>query len=173
MTVARVAPPRVALRDEDEATLLSWLNPAFNSIGLEDSSDYLKTLCRKHSSEQGFVVIVAKLPMPHYAFARDSEVTLSYACGRYGIGNMHALLIHEVCHVFGAADEAGECHCGELHGYLKVPHANCSLCNPHPEPCIMAANAVSLCSSTRRQIGWDQSLFPSATSFKAKPGMCK
>ena len=64
--------------------------------------------------DQGFVVTVAKLPMPHYAFTSGDDVMLSYFCGGLGIANMHALFIHEMCHVFGAADEVGECHCNEF-----------------------------------------------------------
>jgi len=144
----------------DEAELPHWLSPTFSSLGFTGSAAYLDQLCARHDVDQGFVIVVATLPMPHYAFTSENVVILSRFCGGFGIGSMHALLIHEICHVFGAADEAGNCHCGELHGYLGIPHDNCHLCNAHAQPCIMAADAVALCPSTRRKIGWYKRLFP-------------
>ena len=145
-------------QSNDETLENIWLTPAMRQLGCVREQDYLSQVLEETQCRQGFLVLVNKFPLPHFAYSIGARVTLSYYAGGFGIANLHALLVHEICHVFGAADEAGECCCDRRFGHLNVVNGNCAVCNPNPQPCIMAGTDLALCTWTRRQIGWDDSL---------------
>ncbi len=135
-----------------------WLKPATNQLGYNSDMNFLSHVLQETQCRQGFLVLVNKFPLPHFAYSVGAKIVLSYYGGGFGVRNLHALLVHEICHVFGAADEAGGCQCDSRFGYLNISNGNCMQCNPNPQPCIMAGTDLALCAWTRRQIGWDDSL---------------
>lgn len=147
-----------------------WVVPALRALGHDGHDDYLEALRASTGCTQAFAIYVGKFRMAHFAYARDDRICLSWFCGGLGVQNMHALLVHETCHLFGAADEADGCRCPEKSGHLQVENGNCTHCNAHPQPCIMAGNSLDLCPWTRRQIGWDDAVFD-ACSAATKPGI--
>ncbi|WP_417914740.1 hypothetical protein [Candidatus Electronema sp. JM] len=92
---------------------------------------------------------------------------MSYANDGWGPDNINKVFAHESCHIFGAADEYGSCVCGSVSGHLSVPNSNCVNCFPPGAqiPCLMNANTLAMCEFSRRQIGWDASLFPSSVTW--------
>lgn len=137
----------VGARDSDQLEE-AWLPQALGQLGYSSFDDFLGR-DDTAQNEQRFGVVISRHLKPHYAYAAGSKITLSPSCGGRGVRYLHALLLHEICHVFGAVDEYPDCHCSERGG-----NDNCYVCNPSPEPCIMAGNSLSLCPATRRQIGW-------------------
>ena len=146
--------PDLSSARSDEEVEMHWKAQALSGLGFSDAQEMALAMQNRDNSEHAIVVWISKLPVEHFAFALNNEITLSYYGGDYGVSNLHALLVHEICHVFGAEDEIGECHCNSRHGINSVEHGNCYVCNPKPEPCIMAANALRLCSWTKLQLGW-------------------
>ena len=147
-----------AARSIDEIDDLEsrWILPALKTLGFYSHNAYLMEQLLQSGCDQGFVVYISKFPMEHFAYQTNSRICLSYFSGGFGIANLHALLLHEICHVFGAADEVGACHCNEKFGVAQIKNGNCHSCSPNPVPCIMAANSLDICLWTRRQIGWQE-----------------
>ena len=142
--------------DETRSEVSRWILPALKTLGFHSHNAYLTNQMLKSGCDQGFVVYISKFPMEHFAYQTNSRICLSYFSGGFGVANLHALLLHEICHVFGAADEVGACHCNEKFGVAQVENGNCHSCTPNPVPCIMAANSLDICLWTRRQIGWHE-----------------
>ena len=140
--------------DEFDDLESRWVLPALETLGYHSHNAYLMDQMRKSGCDQGFVVYISKFPMEHFAYQTNSRICLSYFSGGFGVANLHALLLPEICHVFGAADEIGACHCHEKFGVAQIENGNCHSCATNPVPCIMAANSLDICSWTRRQIGW-------------------
>jgi len=71
---------------------------------------------------------------------------------------LSSIIAHESCHIFGAADEYGDCNCNNW-GHDSVPNKNCVNCGFSITTCIMQSghpyvNRFELCNWTRGQIGW-------------------
>lgn len=142
------------------ATPPVWLGAMLESLNAESLGELVRLQMGSKQCDQGFALVITNLPLAHFAYADGQHIFVHSGGGNYGPGMLYALIAHEICHVFGAADEYGVCHCGAEHGYLCAAHSNCYICNPAPEPCLMAGTGLELCASTRRQIGWDARLFP-------------
>lgn len=132
----------------------SWQSQALSHMGYKQSADLSFKTLNEDDSSAAFTVFISKMPMEHFAYAEDTAINLSFYSGGFGLKNMHALLVHEICHVFGAADEIGDCECHQLHGYYQIKNGNCHICHTETVPCIMAADDLALCPWTRKQIGW-------------------
>ncbi|MBL7729345.1 MAG: hypothetical protein JNM68_16745 [Dinghuibacter sp.] len=144
-----------------------WRNAALQKMGFsanrQGSIDYVNRLRSSKQTRWAYVAYFTKYPLHHFAYAEGEKVVMDYKNDGWGPKNINAVFAHETCHIFGAADEYAEsrCNCSERYGHLKVPNANCKPCAGTAfTPCLMEKNDLVMCVHTRRQIGWDESLFP-------------
>ena len=155
-----VAPGSTATKEKAEAP---WRNTALQQMGYaasrKGSVDYVQQLRQDRGTDWAYVAYFTKYPLNHFAYAGDERLVMHYANDGWGPANINGVFAHETCHIFGAADEYGDCTCGGSHGHLGVPNNNCVNCAGTHEACLMDANVLTLCQWTRGQIGWDNRLF--------------
>lgn len=143
-----------------------WRDAALAALGYPAGrpgySQYVRDICQRLNTQHGMVAFFTRYPLEHFAYAIYEKVVMHYENDGWGVNNIHRVFAHEFCHIFGAADEYGNCACNAVSGYLAEPNANCINCFPPgaQQQCLMAQNTLRLCSHSRRQIGWDASLFP-------------
>jgi hypothetical protein len=153
--------------DSFEAAEAPWRNEALKKMGFspnrQGSIDYVNRLRSSKQTQWAYVAYFTKYPLHHFAYAEGEKVVMNYFNDGWGPKNINAVFAHESCHIFGAADEYTEsqCNCNERYGHLQIPNANCKPCAGAAfTPCLMERNDLVMCTHTRRQIGWDESLFP-------------
>ncbi len=142
-----------------------WRNAALQVMGYppqrESSIQYVQDLRQSRGTNWAYVGYFTKYPLHHFAYAVTEKTVMHYGNDGWGVDNINKVFAHESCHIFGAADEYGSCTCGGSHGYLGAPNNNCVNCAGAHESCLMEGNVLQLCKWSRRQLGWDDSLFPS------------
>jgi hypothetical protein len=134
-----------------------WMYEALGLLGFAKNKrgidQYVSRL--NQSNSQSFVAFFTKYPLAHFAYALP---TLGYLCMNYyndgwGVENINNVFGHEVCHIFGAADEYGPCSC-DPSGYYQIPNLNCINCTNNQIPCLMNRNDLVMCQYSRLQLGW-------------------
>ena len=123
---------------------------------------YANELRSTNNTDWSYVAFFTRYPLHHFAYAVVEKVVMAYTNDTWGPDHINKVFAHESCHIFGAADEYGSCVCGAVSGQLNVPNNNCRTCFAPGEqlPCLMNENTLVMCEFSRRQIGWDESLFP-------------
>jgi hypothetical protein len=141
-----------------------WRNAALQAMGFSASRsgsiDYVRDLRTRRGTDWAYVAYFTKYPLHHFAYAVNEKVCMEYSNDGWGSTLINSVFAHESCHIFGAADEYGNCTCGSIHGYLSIANNNCKNCPGTHVACLMDANTLALCQWSRGQIGWDASLFP-------------
>lgn len=141
-----------------------WRNAALQNMGFDASRqgsiDYVNQLRQNKGTNWAYVAYFTKYPLKHFAYAVSEKTVMHYNNDGWGIDNINRVFAHETCHIFGAADEYGSCACGGSHGHLGIPNNNCKNCATTQETCLMSGNDLQLCNWSRKQLGWDESLFP-------------
>jgi hypothetical protein len=148
-----------------------WRNPAMQAvsyIGHSYSGDwigvalYRNDMRSTNNSAHAIVIFVTPFATYWHAYAGNSRLTLCNRnnWGGWTIFNIDTITAHEVCHLFGAADEytgsGTPCtSCTTTHGCDNAPNGNCKACASPGVPCVMDQNALQICDFTQRQIGWD------------------
>ena len=154
--------------DTYEGAEAPWRNAALVQMGFPGSRagsrQYVADLRTDKGTDWAYVAYFTKYPLRHFAYASVERTTMHYDNDGWGHDSINRVFAHETCHIFGAADEYGSCSCGGSHGHLATPNNNCVNCTGDQEPCLMSGNVLQMCSWSRRQIGWDESLFPGDTS---------
>lgn len=149
-----------------ESAEAPWRDEALGKMGFESSRqgsmDYVQQLREQNNTDWAYVGYFTKYDLHHFAYAEDEKVVMNYFNDGWKPKNINAVFAHETCHIFGAADEYAEsnCNCNTRHGHLKEPNGNCANCAPAFAKCLMERNQLVMCKFTRRQIGWDEQLFP-------------
>jgi len=141
-----------------------WRNAALQQMGFPANSSgsvqYVQNLKQSKGTNWAYVGYFTKYPLHWFAYAGGERVVMHYDNDGWGPDSINAVFAHETCHIFGAADEYGSCACGGSHGYLGIPNNNCKNCPGSHEACLMDANTLQICQWSRKQIGWDEKLFP-------------
>lgn len=149
-----------------------WRTPGIASIEYNNKKytpypdglgDYRNDLRLHNAASHAVVIFVSPYATDSHARAFPKErrlfITNYDDYGNWGINTVNRIAAHEICHLFGAADEyTGEgtpCNtCGSTHGCYSLPNGNCDACaQPHQE-CIMDENSKRICAYTRGHIGW-------------------
>jgi hypothetical protein len=134
-----------------------WRDPALaklgHPIGVAGCAAYANALKANHKTDWSYVAFFTKYRQYWFGYAGGARLCMQYSNGGWGPGQIDRVFAHETCHIFGAADEYGSCHCWPS-GELQVPNKNCQNCTSAPVDCLMKANTFSLCYWTRGQIGW-------------------
>jgi len=148
-----------------------WRNPAMQAVKYAGHSyggdwngvaNYRNDLRTANDSALAIVIFVTPYATSWHAYASNARLTLCNRnnWGGWGINTIDTITAHEVCHLFGAADEytgsGTPCtSCTTTHGCDNAPNGNCKACAAGGGvPCVMDQNALQMCSFTRRQIGW-------------------
>ncbi|HEX7152854.1 MAG TPA: hypothetical protein VF618_15300 [Thermoanaerobaculia bacterium] len=136
-----------------------WRNPALAILGYSPdragSVQYAEDLQAQQGVDWGYVAYFTKYPVQHFAYASSERLVMQYSNDGWGPGNIHRVFAHETGHIFGAADEYGDCTCGGSYGYFGAPNNNCVNCDGEHFKCLMDTNDLVLCTWSRRQIGWN------------------
>lgn len=148
-----------------------WRNPAMAKVSYNGNTyaanwnsvaQYREHMRTKNNSAHAIVIFVTPFATEWHAYASGSRLTLANRnnWGGWGINVIDTITAHEVCHLYGAADEytgsGTPCtSCTTKHGCDQVANGNCKACaGSAAVPCVMDQNALTLCSFTRGQIGW-------------------
>jgi hypothetical protein len=141
-----------------------WRDQALYKMGFTSGSqgsvDYVNALRQRMQTDWAYVGFFTKYALKKSAYTIRERVVMRYVVDDRIADNMNTVFAHESCHVFGASDEYAPCSCNERHGVLRVANGNCPDCAANFVPCLMAGSIHGLCDFTRKQIGWDASLFP-------------
>ena len=152
--------------DEYEQWERDWRDAALAELGYQTGyqgyQKYASDLRDRRGTKWAYVTFFTKYPLHHFAYSIYSKVVMSYDNDGWGPDSLNRVFAHESCHIFGALDEYGSCRCESVGGQLSGPNGNCINCLPREQqlPCVMNANTLKMCDYTRKQIGWDDSLFP-------------
>lgn len=147
-----------------------WRNPAMGQVSYQGTTysanwdaiaDYREDMRQENNSSHAIVIFVTPYANSWHAYAGGRRVTLANRnnWGGWGINTINMITAHEVCHLFGAADEytgsGTPCStCTSTHGCDNIPNGNCAACASPHQACVMDANSDRLCAYTRGQIGW-------------------
>jgi len=148
-----------------------WRNPAMLAVRYNGSSftgdwngvsGYRNAMRVRNESAHAIVVFITPFGTEWHAYASNARLTLANRnnWGGWGVNTIDAITAHEICHLFGAADEytgsGTPCtSCTTKHGCANVPNGNCKSCaGSAAVPCIMDQNSLQICKYTRGQIGW-------------------
>ncbi|MEO8015831.1 MAG: hypothetical protein ABI642_16955, partial [Polaromonas sp.] len=166
VTVSSAPGPYAGVADAYESYERDWRDAALASMGYAAGrpgyQKYASDLRASRHTDWAYVAFFTKYPLNHFAYAIVEKVVMNYANDGWGPDNINRVFAHESCHIFGAADEYGSCSCGTTSGHLAVPNSNCVNCFPPGTQlaCLMNANTLEMCTFSRKQIGWDDRLFP-------------
>ena len=166
ITVDTAPGPYAGTSDQYERFERDWRDDALADMGYAAGRNgyrqYANDLRATLRTDWAYVAFFTKYPLNHFAYAVVEKVVMSYANDNWGPDLINRVFAHESCHIFGAADEYGSCACGGSYGHLGGPNNNCVNCFPPgtQAACLMNANTLQLCRFSRRQIGWDHTLFP-------------
>jgi hypothetical protein len=149
-----------------------WRDPAMRELGYGPGLDGVAMFARALRKEPGvswalvFFVTKYKLWGPK-AYAGGPRCCVQFI--GENITYLAAIAMHEIAHVFGAADEYVDwdrtppsiCSCGPS-GIMVVPNHNCEAdgCSAAPVKCLLreipTTNDVPLCTWSASQLGWRQ-----------------
>jgi hypothetical protein len=152
-----------------------WMYPAISRITYQGSSypgtyagllNYLADMHAANGSTHEMVLFLTAYRghWPGMALAEIVFLSKQDDWGGWGRKAVDGLVIHETCHIFGAADEytGGLVTCtgceGEI-GIDNIPNGNCELCARPHQPCIMTDLSRRMCNYTKGQIGWADDIF--------------
>jgi hypothetical protein len=141
-----------------------WRDAALAQMGYPGGrtgyGQYARELRAAKGTRWSYVAFFTKYQLNHFAYAIWEKVVMNYQNDNWGPDDIHRVFAHESCHIFGAADEYGNCTCGGSYGHLGAPNNNCGGCPEEQVQCLMNRNTLEMCTWSRQQIGWDTSLFP-------------
>lgn len=171
---------------DDQSDEAYWRDPAMSQVSYHQNTypgtwgavaEYREDMRLRNNSEHAITVFATPYGTEWHAYASGSRLTLARRnnWGNWGLGALDRITSHEVCHLFGAADEytgsGTPCNtCNSLHGCDQVRNGNCGACADSREDCVMDANAGRLCSWTRGQIGWSHLFVELTTADDAWAG---
>ncbi len=143
--------------DDYEDFEAPWRNAALAALGFSASRSgsvaFANSLRATHQTDWSYVAYFTKYPLHHFAYASNERLVMDYNNDNWGPAEINRVFAHESCHIFGAADEYGDCDC-DGSGHFDVPNNNCRNCTSAQVPCLMNANTLALCPWSRGQLGW-------------------
>jgi len=154
----------------DSSNEAYWRDPAIGQISYNGNTytaewasvaRYREDMRIANFSSHAIVIFVTPFANSWHAYAGGGRVTLANRSnwGGWGIQTVDEITSHEVCHLFGGADEytgsGTPCStCGSTHGCYNIPNGNCGSCARPQQDCTMDGNQRRLCAYTQGHIGW-------------------
>lgn len=154
-------PPRTVLqvRDKHERLEAPWRDAALRELGYGPGREgwraYASDIRDARSARWSYVAFFTRYDLHHHAYTDDDKVVMSTESTSSDPDWLCKVFAHETCHVFGAADEYGNCSCTSRHGVFQVSNGNCRACGPTQSSCLMNEDVLELCDHSRRQLGWE------------------
>jgi hypothetical protein len=159
--------PYEGIEDAYEKYEQQWRDEALGKMsyngGRTGYQKYVNDLKIKKGTNWAYVVFFNKYKLNRHAYTIWEKTVINYDNDGFGPENLHRTFAHESCHIFGASDEYRGCGCNKVSGYLDIPNKNCANCfspDEHQAECLMNKNTLVMCEWSRKQIGWDERLFP-------------
>jgi len=153
--------------DPDESY---WRDPAMAKVEYDGNTysaswgaiaEYREDMRVANWSAHAIVVFVTPYANSWHGYASSGRLTLADKddWGGWGRSKIDRITSHEVCHLYGAADEytgsGTPCSsCGGTHGCDNIPNGNCGDCARPQQRCVMEGASGVMCAYTRAQIGW-------------------
>jgi hypothetical protein len=141
-----------------------FVNPALQVLGFstgQAGKDAVAQYIKDASGSDGaYIGFFSKYKQKHFAYAyfRGGPMYMEYSNDGWGSDQLDKVFAHETGHVFNAPDEYtnGDCSCytnyGE--GTCSARNQNCIDCTSYQSKCIMDSNEFTLCSYTKKHLGW-------------------
>jgi hypothetical protein len=162
-----VPDPNTATFADYEAREALWRDPALQAIGLPPGfpgiNAYRSNLLNRQwlvgAPQQSIVALVSKYSAALFAYAAFGRLLLQFDRASLIVQpeNLDRVIAHEICHLFNAPDEYGNCNSLQTFGPFAAFNGNC-LNNPLATightPCLMAGEADDMCSFTKAHVGW-------------------
>ena len=142
----------------------AFANPALQAIGFSTGQagrDAVAQYIKDHSGSDGaYIGFFSKYRQSHFAYAYfgGGPLYMQYSNDGWGSDQLDRVFAHETGHVFNAPDEytAGQCSCYTNYGrgMCSARNQNCVDCTSSQSSCIMDTNQFTLCSYTKKHLGW-------------------
>ena len=142
----------------------TFVDPALESFGFstgQAGKDEVAQYIKDNSGSDGaYIGFFSKYTQKHFAYARSGSgpLYMEYSNDGWGPNQLDKVFAHETGHVFSAPDEytAGKCDCNRNYGRgtCTAKNKNCIDCISSQRSCIMDGNEFTLCSYTRKHLGW-------------------
>ena len=134
---------------------LQALNYPTGESGRDQLAQRLKADAGADGAYLGFF---SKYRQMHFAYAYfgGGPLYMQYSNDGWGPENIDKVFAHETGHVFNARDEYTNCNCYSYYGEgtCTARNSNCVYCTSNQVSCIMDRNEFTVCSHTRKQLGW-------------------
>jgi hypothetical protein len=157
VSVNAVPGPDGSIQEKYEKFEAPWRNAALAAMGFpasrRGSVDYVSSLRASRKTDWAYVGYFTKYPLYHFGYASGERLVIAYENDNWGPDRINQVFAHESCHIFGAADEYGDCKC-DVSGWYRIPNKNCVKCTSSQQACLMNANTLRFCVWSREQIGW-------------------
>jgi hypothetical protein len=169
ITITSPPGPYAGITEYPEKYEKGWRDETLGNMGYSDGragyQKYVTDLKTAKQTDWAYVAFFTKYELFHYAYSVWEKIVIDYRNDWLGPSQLHRTFAHETCHIFGAVDEDDEtnCNCDGVSGHLEVPNKNCANCFSPDEQqaeCVMNYYTMVMCEWSRKQIGWDVSLYP-------------
>ena len=136
---------------------LEVLGFSTGQVGRDAVAQYIKD---NSGSDGAYIGFFSKYKQNHFAYAYfgGGPLYMQYSNDGWGPDQLDRVFAHETGHVFNAPDEytTGKCNCDRKYGKgtCSARNQNCVDCTSSQSSCIMDRNEFSLCSYTRKHLGW-------------------
>ena len=139
-----------------------FVNPALQGIGAstgqagkDEVAQYIKD---RSGADGAYIGFFSKYMQKHFAYAYygGGPLYMQYSNDGWGPDQIDRVFAHETGHVFYAPDEYANCQCSNDYGggTCTDSNGNCEDCTGSQSSCIMNSNNFSLCSYTKKHVGW-------------------
>ena len=139
-----------------------FVNPALEFLGA-DPGQAGKDLVAQYVKEQigadgAYIGFFSKYRQQHFAYAYTGggPLYMEYSNDGWGPEQIDRVFAHETGHVFNAPDEYSGCKCTKGYGKGSCTgfNGNCKDCTESQSSCIMNSNDFTVCSYTKKHLGW-------------------
>jgi hypothetical protein len=161
-----LADPTGAPFSEFELREAKWRDPALAALGLPAGFDginkYRTNLVARAwpagNPQKSIVLLLTNYNAVRFGYALNGQVVMQLSAARRGMTVTHLdrVIAHEICHLFNAPDEYGNCDPLQTFGPFGVFNGNC-LSSPIATihtPCLMAGEADDMCGFSKAHVGW-------------------
>jgi hypothetical protein len=162
--------PSTATLPDFEVRESRWRDPALAALGLAGSFDginqYRDQLVARTwpagTPRKSLVLLLTNYNAVRFGYASSGRVVVQLAPARAAqtIDHLDRVIAHEICHLFNAPDEYGDCTFNTVSGPFGVLNGNC-VKSPFPKTaCLMAGVSDDLCPWSKAHLGWNPLPFP-------------
>ena len=139
-----------------------FVDPALQALGADTGQmgkDQIAQYIKEDSGADGaYIGFFSKYKQIHFAYAYfgGGPLYMEYSNDGWGPDQIDRVFAHETGHVFNAPDEYVDCRCSKGYGLgtCTGQNGNCKDCTSSQTSCIMDSNDFSVCSYTKKHLGW-------------------